>query len=1011
MNHILKAICLFLFCGMAIIHAQPARYMDLCTKGDDYATAFRTTVNGIEVWLNSSNGMKNPRSRRMVRSLCGNTSVGKLDALPWPVNQKEENDLRVYLDGSPTFPYCDTSYGVFASNRLHNGENLDNDLYELRYQNNQWNIRRIDELCSPYWDDSPTLSKDGNLLFFATTRDNPGTGLTNIYYSIRAGESWSAPQPLSDVNTLNFKEEAPFLGPDGFLYFSTNRDGDLDIYRIKIDPQTGRTFPPELPVPFQGVNQKGSNEALPCLSAGGTWLIFSSDRKADGKNTDDYDVWSIRINDAVDTIPITAMARTRTFNESFAEWEDQMLPCATALYVTDRYTGQKYTFPLDKNGTTRIIIPRSRENDFCSDFRYRELIIKAEPPTVQGKEFISETDTLLFDVFSEKVYKHTVYIWDKAIPEDKECVQNFPVTEVQFFLTCYWCPTSLQYADYLPCQSVFRDTVCTKLEYQIPETKCQDGDIYKYQLNFTPPTVSTLRNNGLCIPASELNDTKRKEEWAVKVDNAVDKFVENMKSALQRPCVQKAIRSGKQVTVEVIGWTDPRGIDPICLYTGQEIDFNNTFIKLAGLEKKKSFLPGGILKKNTSFRKSGAEGNELLSDVRAYYTALLLDSLWTEKVPEYARLKSAGNGQLTVTAIGKGIKQELKSNEFRRSANVIVRTPSEISKPDPYKAVTGQYITLTGPPCAVLYNRVIAAPSSVGQDIIKESVSPSQAENQSAPARGSTQNTSIIQKKSEAVPEKKSLSQNHQEQTPTNAAQPPKAESAAKAEQKSKQMDNVIVENIRSTQKQISENKKERGSSCIVVLYGQYTSEAQARTLINQIGGDKAGISVYYDAMNNKFYRVVSPCHTDKNAAATTLLSAKDNLSKLANPFKPMILLTADQDLPATNARWTVTLRNVVIDGSSDFGPAITTFLQKSTEFQYMEKDSYTAVSKLQNWIQKTTVILYYSEKARQAAENLALELRAVTGLPFSVLRGEMPISKEKKQSDRAESLVIHIVQ
>ena len=448
--------------------AQVQQYKELCTPNDDYATSFRTVKNGVEIWLNTSDGMKNSRSRRLIKVQCNNSTLLNGNVLPEPINQREENSHRVYLDGSPTFAYCDTTYGIFVSNRSHNGADMDNDLYEMSLVENQWKVRRIDELNSPYWDDSPCLSKDGNILFFATTRDNPNTGLTNIYYSIRTNAGWSTPQPLSDVNTLYYKEEAPFLGSDGYLYFSTNRDGDLDIYRIRIDPLTARTYPPEMPVPFEGVNQKGSDEALPTLSAGGSWLLFSSNRTTENKKSRDYDIWMSKIHEGNDTIPIRAITRTRTFNTAFEEWEDIMLPCATELIVTDKNTGLKKIFALDKEGGALLTMPRATDNTPCNDYRYRELIVTVKPPIVTNKEFIAETDTLLIDVLAQKNYNHTLYVWDKSIPEDRECVQNFPVTEVQFFLTCYWCPTTLQYSSYLPCQSVFKNSLFTTVDYQIP---------------------------------------------------------------------------------------------------------------------------------------------------------------------------------------------------------------------------------------------------------------------------------------------------------------------------------------------------------------------------------------------------------------------------------------------------------------------------------------------------------------------------------------------------------------
>ncbi|MBN8573840.1 MAG: PD40 domain-containing protein [Candidatus Kapabacteria bacterium] len=945
--------------------AQVQQYKELCTPNDDYATSFRTVKNGVEIWLNTSDGMKNTRSRRLIKVQCNNSTLLNGNVLPEPINQREENSHRVYLDGSPTFAYCDTTYGIFVSNRSHNGADMDNDLYEMSLVENQWKVRRIDELNSPYWDDSPCLSKDGNILFFATTRDNPNTGLTNIYYSIRTNAGWSTPQPLSDVNTLYYKEEAPFLGSDGYLYFSTNRDGDLDIYRIRIDPLTARTYPPEMPVPFEGVNQKGSDEALPTLSAGGSWLLFSSNRTTENKKSRDYDIWMSKIHEGNDTIPIRAITRTRTFNTAFEEWEDIMLPCATELIVSDKNTGLKKIFALDKEGGALLTMPRATDNTPCNDYRYRELIVTVKPPIVTNKEFIAETDTLLIDVLAQKNYNHTLYVWDKSIPEDRECVQNFPVTEVQFFLTCYWCPTTLQYSSYLPCQSVFKDSLCTTVDYQIPEKKCDNGDIYSYTLDFTPPKVSAYRNTGLCIPGSELANHQQKILWANRVDTAVETFIANMKSALQRPCVQKAIRKGQKVNVEVIGWTDPRGIDPACLYTGEEINFAKTFIRLHNLEKKKHYLPNGILKSNTRFRNSGEEGNELLSDVRAYYTALLLDSLWTEYVPDYKLLKSMNPPLLEVTAMGKGIKKGQKGYEFKRSANVIVRTPGEVEKLDPYKEISGRFVSLTGMPCAVLYNRTIASPVS----------------SHSISAQNFNTNTQSNVQKHISFPS------SHPAATPK-----PIVSSASHP---------VSSEN----NKTVMLASPDRGTStCFTVLLGIFDNEESARKLINFLDNPKylykSSIAVYFSPNGKKEYRVISNCFTSESSAQTGLLTAKDILQKNNITFRPRVLYSADQDIVSDQD--TVRIHLLCDNNAADFCKTIQNFYEKNTHYVFYQRSNESLA--LAMYMQKTTTVYYYSEQTKQTASDIAQLIEALTGMKCKTMRETL-----SQKSSRPDDAVNHI--
>ncbi|MFN8368707.1 MAG: hypothetical protein U0Y96_15835 [Candidatus Kapaibacterium sp.] len=972
MKAVVCVILSVLFVCSVSVTAQVQKYSPLCTKGDDYATAFRTTKNGMEIWLNTSNGMKNSRSRHLVRIGCGSGSVaGAVDVLPAPVNQQEESAARVYLDGSPTFSYCDTAYGIFISNRLYNGKNMDNDLYELRNVNGVWNVRRMDELCSEYWDDSPTLSKDGNLLFFATTRDNPGTGLTNIYYSIRSGSGWSAPQPLSDVNTLNFKEEAPFLGSDGFLYFSTNRDGDLDIYRIRIDEETGKPMPPEEPVPFAGVNQRGSDEAVPTLSAGGAWLIFSSNRGEGGK-TKDYDIYTTRIGQGNDTIPIQVLLRTREFNKYVEEWEDMIIPCTTDLTATDRQTNSKGSFKLDNQGKTVLVMQRAVSNDPCDDYRYREIILKPSAPSMQGKEFIAETDTVLVDVLAAKNYSHTMYVWDKAILTDKQCVQNFPITEVQFFLTCYWCPTSVQFAKYIPCQSVFMDTTCTAVEFKKPVKKCDDGDIYSYKLNFTAPTVDALRNGGLCIPAKELNDTEGKLQWAHKVDSAVTRYIASMKSALQRACVQTALRDNKVVDVEVIGWTDPRGINDACLYTGKTIDFNKSWVKLNELEKKTQYIPNGILKSNTPFSKSGASGNQLLSDVRAYYTALLLDSVWTERVPEYRKLKYHNPPLLRVVAMGKAIQQQVKNagnqtDDYskRRSANVIVRVPGVIEQPDPLKVASGRFVSLTGLPCAVLYNRQVAPPvnPSVGYD---ETTTQQQPQTKKTETR-------------KEIPVQTPIEQPKQKQE-TRKAVP------------------------------VATPQPERENKCYTVFFAEYQNEDEANALVDKLlhaGMENVKRIVYYDQKKTMLFRVISGCYENQSIASNAQLKAKDIVRTNNLTVKPTVLLSADQEIENDNSIKLVGVMGLVSQSNKVYYDKIVEYISSKPQYQLFDDNTYL-VEKRTAGIATSPTIWYYSERSRQIAQNLARDLTALTGIGFSVQRGSG--NAKGTPEDLQRTIIVHVI-
>lgn len=88
------------------------------------------------------------------------------------------------------------------------------------------------------WEGQPSLSADGNTLYFATTRR--GSQDNDIYYSDRdADGAWTQAKPVVELNTPG-KDKSPFLHQDSeTLYFVSDgrKDGigGLDIYYTRKD--------------------------------------------------------------------------------------------------------------------------------------------------------------------------------------------------------------------------------------------------------------------------------------------------------------------------------------------------------------------------------------------------------------------------------------------------------------------------------------------------------------------------------------------------------------------------------------------------------------------------------------------------------------------------------------------------------------------------------------------------------------------------------------------------------
>jgi len=106
---------------------------------------------------------------------------------------------------------------------------------------------------------TPFISEDQQRLFFSSNRN----GNSDIYMLVREGEGWdewSKPRRFKEpVNSPAHDSQPFFNSATGYMYFTSNRDGSSDIFRVRIAP----------PVPV-GVTIKGkvvNNETGKLISA------------------------------------------------------------------------------------------------------------------------------------------------------------------------------------------------------------------------------------------------------------------------------------------------------------------------------------------------------------------------------------------------------------------------------------------------------------------------------------------------------------------------------------------------------------------------------------------------------------------------------------------------------------------------------------------------------------------------------------------------------------------------
>jgi hypothetical protein len=137
---------------------------------------------------------------------------------------------------------------------------------------------------------SPRLSADGHTMYFASDR----AGSIDLYRAaVTAAGTFGAPEPIAELDTP-FDDASPWPSRDGLaLYFASNRPDGLtgDLWEAR-RPRPGAPF--SAPTPLTNVNSD-SFDGEPSLSAEGCTLFFSSARPGSIGETDIWEAYRVPV--------------------------------------------------------------------------------------------------------------------------------------------------------------------------------------------------------------------------------------------------------------------------------------------------------------------------------------------------------------------------------------------------------------------------------------------------------------------------------------------------------------------------------------------------------------------------------------------------------------------------------------------------------------------------------------------------------------------------------------------
>lgn len=158
--------------------------------------------------------------------------------------KKLKGDVKSKFNESTAVVTADGQTIYFTrNNMLGNTRGFDADkntklkIYRAELKNGKWNnVQELPFNSNDFNTAHPTLSKDGNILYFASDRPG-GFGNSDLWKVSVNGSGYGVPQNLGAAINTEGRETFPFVNSNDELYFSSDGRiglGGLDVYGVKI---------------------------------------------------------------------------------------------------------------------------------------------------------------------------------------------------------------------------------------------------------------------------------------------------------------------------------------------------------------------------------------------------------------------------------------------------------------------------------------------------------------------------------------------------------------------------------------------------------------------------------------------------------------------------------------------------------------------------------------------------------------------------------------------------------
>lgn len=229
------------------------------------------------------------------------------------------------------------------------------DIYYSKKTGNTWSepMNLGGKVNAKDWDSQPSISFDGNTLYFTSKRPG-GVGGTDIWKCVKGPDgSWGPATNLGNlINTIG-NETSPFIHTDNqTLYFSSNGHpgmGDADLYLSRLDSSGQWGAPVNLGYPL---NTSGEEFSL-FVSNNGKTGYFASERL---KGFGSLDLFSFEMFPAI-------MPKTVSYVKGTVTDATGRNPLEATFEIIDNVTGIKVvTATSDKiNGQFLVCLPSGKD--------------------------------------------------------------------------------------------------------------------------------------------------------------------------------------------------------------------------------------------------------------------------------------------------------------------------------------------------------------------------------------------------------------------------------------------------------------------------------------------------------------------------------------------------------------------------------------------------------------------------------------------------------------------------